>query len=680
MNAEWIWYRNDYELMLANQCLTKRYERDVFVPPFWRMDYFHTNVKFIRQFSLKKEERIFIKANGKFNIIIDKIENPENKYVRDFNGFLNLSEGNYKLTVSVYNEQTIPCLFVDGETVKSNSDFTVTCNDFEYVKADRGGFYDKDKPPVKFDFLLENTEPVKKTYNDNELHLDFGRESVAFIAFSGVKGSGKANIYYGETEEESRDKENCELIDTVDLSNDCMTAIAKAYRYVTIDFSGGVTAEKVFSVKEYVAQKRQPYFKCENEKINRIYETSLYTLDINTRDFLLDGVKRDRWIWGGDATQSYLMHYYSFFDTGVIERTMLALPNRNPQKTFINHIMDYSFYWIISLYDYYMYVGDRDFLERLYPIAESILEFTKTRIDKNGLLQGKPCDWVFIDWANLDNRGEVCAEQMIFLKALESMTAVGKSLGKDISEYKSEYEKLKVLIDETFWDKDKKCYIHSVFSGKKSEVIKKHPNIFAVYYGLSDIEKSEHIKNSVLENSQIEPNVTPYMRFYELSALAELGETDYVIKQIISYWGGMLDSGATTFWELYDEKEKGSDKYAMYGRKYGKSLCHAWGASPLFLLGRYFIGLKPASEGYGTFECKPCESAFIGSYEAVIPMKNGEFRISFGGNELKLRSTETDGIVKLDSRKYKIDFPICENYYIIEIMRGKDYAIKLERK
>jgi len=26
----------------------------------------------------------------------------------------------------------------------------------------------------------------------------------------------------------------------------------------------------------------------------------------------------------------------------------------------------------------------------------------------------------------------------------------------------------------------------------------------------------------------------------------------------------------------------------MYGRKYGKSLCHAWGAAPLYLLGRYY--------------------------------------------------------------------------------------------
>lgn len=39
----------------------------------------------------------------------------------------------------------------------------------------------------------------------------------------------------------------------------------------------------------------------------------------------------------------------------------------------------------------------------------------------------------------------------------------------------------------------------------------------------------------------------------------------------------------------------------MYGRKFGKSLCHAWGASPIYLLGKYYLGIKPTSAGYATY-------------------------------------------------------------------------------
>ncbi|MEG0529329.1 MAG: hypothetical protein RR578_03250, partial [Bacilli bacterium] len=31
----------------------------------------------------------------------------------------------------------------------------------------------------------------------------------------------------------------------------------------------------------------------------------------------LDGIKRDRWAWSGDALQSYWMNFYTFFDEDV---------------------------------------------------------------------------------------------------------------------------------------------------------------------------------------------------------------------------------------------------------------------------------------------------------------------------------------------------------------------------
>ncbi|MBN2614002.1 MAG: hypothetical protein JXB00_20765 [Bacteroidales bacterium] len=43
----------------------------------------------------------------------------------------------------------------------------------------------------------------------------------------------------------------------------------------------------------------------------------------------------------------------------------------------------------------------------------------------------------------------------------------------------------------------------------------------------------------------------------------------------------------------------------MYGRRFGKSLCHAWGASPVYLLGRYFVGVRPTKPGYEEFEIRP---------------------------------------------------------------------------
>ena len=95
------------------------------------------------------------------------------------------------------------------------------------------------------------------------------------------------------------------------------------------------------------------------------------------------------------------------------------------------------------------------------------------------------------------------------------------------------------------------------------------------------------------------------MRFYELEALCQTGHYNYVLKEIKDYWGGMLRQGATTFWEKYNPTDQGVEHYAMYGRPYGKSLCHSWGASPIYLLGKYFLGVSPAINGYQTYTVRP---------------------------------------------------------------------------
>ena len=109
----------------------------------------------------------------------------------------------------------------------------------------------------------------------------------------------------------------------------------------------------------------------------------------------------------------------------------------------------------------------------------------------------------------------------------------------------------------------------------------------------------------VMLNDKIEKITTPYMRFYELETLCTMGYQSKVLDEMKDYWGGMLKEGATTFWEKYNPTEKGTQHLAMYGRPYGKSLCHAWGASPIYLIGKYFLGVQPTKPGYERYTIKP---------------------------------------------------------------------------
>ena len=150
-----------------------------------------------------------------------------------------------------------------------------------------------------------------------------------------------------------------------------------------------------------------------------------------------------------------------------------------------------------------------------------------------------------------------------------------------------------------------KALVHSRVDGKQTDNVTRYSNMFAIFFDYFTEQQKQAVKKSVLLNDKIQKITTPYMRFYELEALCAMGEQNYVLKEMKDYWGGMLKFGATSFWEEYNPTKKGAEHYAMYGRDFGKSLCHAWGASPIYLLGKYYLGVKPTSPGYATYMVEP---------------------------------------------------------------------------
>jgi hypothetical protein len=174
------------------------------------------------------------------------------------------------------------------------------------------------------------------------------------------------------------------------------------------------------------------------------------------------------------------------------------------------------------------------------------------------------------------------------------------------------------------------------------------------------------------------------MRFYELEALCAMGEQKYVLNEMKNYWGGMLNLGATSFWEAYDPSNKGAEHYAMYGREFGKSLCHAWGASPLYLLGKYYLGVKPTSPGYATYEIKPLLGG-LQWMQGIVPTPTGNIEIYCSGKEMKVKGATGKGTLKFNSKTK----PVCKegtiektgaDEYSLVLEKDKSYTVKYSSK
>jgi hypothetical protein len=230
-----------------------------------------------------------------------------------------------------------------------------------------------------------------------------------------------------------------------------------------------------------------------------------------------------------------------------------------------------------------------------------------------------------------------------------------------------------------YWNEQKGALAHSRVNGTPTENVTRYANMFAIFFDyLNDAQKGS-VKTNVLLNDQVQKITTPYMRFYELEALCALGEQNYVLKEMKDYWGGMLDLGATSFWEEYNPAKKGAEHYAMYGRPFGKSLCHAWGASPLYLLGKYYLGVKPTSAGYATYVVEPVLGG-LQWMEGNVPTPKGAISVYCNNKQIKIKGDVGKGTLRFKSKKKPVskDGTIeakGNDVYEMTIEPGKEYIV-----
>ena len=197
--ATWIWYPGDFEVWLGNIFNNRRTERGAMFPPFWKQDSHWPTVEFSKSFVLEKEETIRIAVEGQFNLMLD------GKLQFGMPQSFTIPSGEHKLNLKVWNQATPPALYIEGDTVKTNSSWLVTYEDKLwidengvahgsgiYVPAASWCFDSIDSKPSEYRLERKELRPVA---SENGLY-DFGRETFGYLKIKGLKGT--VRIYYGE--------------------------------------------------------------------------------------------------------------------------------------------------------------------------------------------------------------------------------------------------------------------------------------------------------------------------------------------------------------------------------------------------------------------------------------------------------------------------------------------------
>lgn len=641
MKSYWIWNYGDYEIYHSNLANSRRQAYKADYPVFWRLYDVDRNVKFYYDLNTEKDGYLEFFVNGFGNIFVDEKIYPHGKKIK-------IEKGSHTLKISVTNLTGLPAVYIKSDLAPSNDKWYTLTPDMEKIPVGYDTYYDSEsKNPEIFPFEYKRVLPKNITKKNDGILYEFEKELFGFLYINNVSKTDKISVSYGESKEEALDSEFSIVSEDI-TGNESYKLRQRAFRYI---FVKGCASPEVYADYEYIPLEYKGSFKCDNEDINKTWDMCAYTLHLTTREVQLEAIKRDRWLWGGDAYQAYKFSNYLFFDKEIIRRSTIALRGKEPFCEHINTITDYSFYWVIGLMEYYENYKDIDFIRFIYPRAVTLMDFSSKRVNKDGFITGIDNDWIFIDWSDIDKDGAVCAEQMLYIKANRVMAELCEILGKDGTKYTKIADDFTKRVNEFFWNDEKGAFIDTYESGKNH--VTRHANIFAVMYDIATKEQVKSIKENVLLNDNITKITTPYFEGYELDVFGKLEQYDYIENKINSYWKGMLDLGATTVWEEFNPELSGTQHYEMYGDKYGKSLCHAWGAAPIYLLGKYFLGVYPTTAGFDTFEVKP----YLGNFKYIsgtVPVKDGEVKVYLSKEKLKVTATKIGGTLLWQNKKYPL--------------------------
>jgi hypothetical protein len=451
--------------------------------------------------------------------------------------------------------------------------------------------------------------PATNGANGGGILLDFGTELTGnieiFTPITKDKNLPLVRIRFGESVAEAM----AELGGDANAQNDHavrdqtvrlpwlgkITVGPSGFRFVRIDNVDSQESAQISEVRAVLLIRDVPQvgsFRCDDERLNQIWKVGAYTVHLNMQEYLWDGVKRDRLVWIGDMHPEVSTINAVFGFNDVVPRSLDLTRDITPVTEWMNGISSYSMWWVLIHEQWWMHHGDRAYLAAQKPYLAALLKKLAALIGPDG--REKIDGLRFLDWPSSPNQQGVTAGlQGLLVMTLES----GARL-------------MKVLDDAPT------AALCAAAAARGRQVVpavnaSKSGAALLALAGMTDAKKTA---DDVLKVGGAR-NISTFYGFYVLQALAKAGATNTALDFISTYWGAMLDLGATTFWEDFDldwtKDAARIDELVPPGKKdvhggYGAycyigfrhSLCHGWASGPTAWLSENVLGITPLEPGF----------------------------------------------------------------------------------
>lgn len=392
------------------------------------------------------------------------------------------------------------------------------------------------------------------------------------------------------------------------------------FRFCRVDLvsEGILSLESVDAVSLMRPMERRGYFCCNDERLNRIWSTAAHTIHLCCQDFIWDGIKRDRLVWMGDMHPEMMALLAVFGEQDVLTRSLDYMRDITPCDAYMNGMPSYTLWWIRCLHDLFQYNGTLAYVRSHHAYLQRVVDNLETGIGEDNRCKLKG----FLDWPTQHNPAAVLAGmQALMLMAFENAGTLAEALG-----------------DSDLTDRCQACAARL----RKAVPDPEGSKTAAALLALSGVRPIQAMHRQILSQNGM-AGLSTFYGYYVLEAMARAGDVAGGLEILRRYWGGMLDMGATSFWEGFDlewtrnafrvDELPVSGKDDIHGdfgefcyKGFRHSLCHGWASGPAPWLQHHVLGVQIAEVGYRAVRVQPSLGDLTWA-EGALPTPHGNITV-----------------------------------------------------
>lgn len=389
--------------------------------------------------------------------------------------------------------------------------------------------------------------------------LDYGKElhgGLQIVTGWFPGGPVKVRVRYGESASEAMSDvggkggaTNDHAMRDQTVSLPMMGAVEignSGYRFVRIDLAEPDRTVKLKEVRAISIMRDLEYagsFRCSDERLNRIWETGAYTVHLCMQNFLIEGIKRDRLVWMGDSYPEVMTVATVFGGNEVVPKTLDWMRDVTPLPNWMNgEFSSYSIWWMLCHQAWFRHTGNRDYLLESREYISGLLRQLIGCIGKDGRehLDGMR----FLDWPSQEN-------ELAKNAGLQALMVWAMQAGQEFAEIFGDNALAAECADaeRRLSKAAPKVYKEFLKSGVAPDAPgSKQAAALMTLAGLTDAKKADRDILSFNGGH----GFSTFYGYLMLEAMARAEDWQGALDIIRSYWGAMLDLGATTFWEDFN--------------------------------------------------------------------------------------------------------------------------------